>query len=175
MKNSKSIILRSLQIAVLTIGTVVNADTFNCVNTSYAMAPNDCFGAEHKPSSANDYVVDGDKVFSTGINDTKNFSFDGGSLTIGSSGASNGKGKIVFYGKGSVSIPCGITIRNASGHVNYGASKDKNTYTHHVNADITIDPVFKTAPQISTEFRSNGQHLYFDGALIGNEKTGMKF
>ena len=172
-KKSKTIASRGLLAAVLAIGTIVNAETIKCVNTAYSIAPNDCFGVGHTPSKENDYVVDADQVFSTGKNTIDSFSFSGGSLTIGSSATS--KGKLVFYGKGTVTVPCGIRICHASGHVNYGWSKDKLTYNHHVVADIALDSSFKTAPQISTEFRSNGQHLFFDGKISGDASTGMKF
>jgi hypothetical protein len=68
-----------------------------------------------------------------------------------------------------------MTIYNAYGHVNYGWSENQLTEHHHIAADLTLMSTHRAAPQFYTQFRSNGQYLYFDGAVNGDENTGMKF
>ncbi len=120
-----------------------------------------------------DYVVPKGKTVIWGKNGVNDVTFPGGPLTIGDS---SGAGTIVFYRSSIVRYPLGVTFVNASGcNVNIGASSDYNTYTYHVYGDVNFVSTYKSAPQLSGAYRSNGQHLYFMGKLTGDANTGICF
>ena len=152
------------------------ADVVTCVNTGYTTGPVAGSGWSDglTPSNDKDYLVNNGKVLSTGNNKTDNFTFLGRSLTIGDATTA---GTIIFCGAGTTAFPCGIKIYNSSAgsNVNSGSSQNQLTEVHHIDGPVMFDSSYKTAPQLVSAFRSNGQHLYFDGVITGDDKTGMKF
>ena len=152
------------------------ADVVTCVNTGYTTGPVAGSGWSDglTPSNDKDYLVNNGKVLSTGNNKTDNFTFLGRSLTIGDATTA---GTIIFCGAGTTAFPCGIKIYNSSAgsNVNSGNSNNQLTEVHHIDGPVMFDSSYKTAPQLVSAFRSNGQHLYFDGVITGDDKTGMKF
>ncbi len=125
-----------------------------------------------------DYVIPKGKTLISGKKDVNDITFPGGPLTVGDS---SGSATFIFYRSSVVRYPRGITIVNGSGcNANFGVSgsqekPDYNTYTYHLHGDISVVSTHKTAPQFTSVFRSNGQYLYFMGALSGDAYTGMKF
>ena len=177
MKKKMNIKLLSYAfIAYQMMGLTAYADVVTCVNTGYTTGPVAGSGWSDglTPSNDKDYLVNNGKVLSTGNNKTDNFTFLGRSLTIGDATTA---GTIIFCGAGTTAFPCGIKIYNSSAgsNVNSGNSNNQLTEVHHIDGPVMFDSSYKTAPQLVSAFRSNGQHLYFDGVITGDDKTGMKF
>ena len=166
-------------------GAVIAEDAVEyvtCVNIGYTSGP--CLPSGWSdglaPSQEKQYLVlntrnadNKEYVLSTGNNSGTAFTFEGGLITVGNQSTN---GKIIFCGCGTTTFPNGLKIYKAHGsNVNFGNSNNQNTYTHHIGGPITLDSAYHSAPQFTSAFRSNGQHLHFDGALIGDDKTGMQF
>lgn len=166
-------------------GAVIAEDAVEyvtCVNIGYTSGP--CLPSGWSdglaPSQEKQYLVlntrnadNKEYVLSTGNNRDTAFTFEGGLITVGNQSTN---GKIIFCGCGTTTFQNGLKIYKAHGsNVNFGNSNNQNTYTHHIGGPITLDSAYHSAPQWISSFRSNGQHLYIDGPLSGDENTGIRF